>query len=131
MEHLYNPLYTKLYKQGYTFGLNPVFSDCETFSKIGPKYNNEAFLCGFESGRSEYERLNGLVADGIPKRIVTRVVEHVFFLLGLTGLRFAAFGYTKYQSAVLERSYRNGLGLYNADNDIELYLMLSEHSIII
>ena len=75
MKDIFNPIYRQDYTQGYNNGLNPYLKVLEE--------QNEAHVFGFTQGRADYERMNGKIAHGIPKLIVTnKVLED--FLLAIT-----------------------------------------------
>lgn len=120
MENNYNSQYRKNYIQGYTFGLLPVFNDCEDVLKFAPHCNNKAFVLGFEEGRFEYEKLNGNVDDGIPSNIITEGVLANFFLEGKLGMPINTDGYTHKQCDLIREYYRSGSTYYEPNFDSSL-----------
>ena len=105
MKHIFNPVYREDYLEGYTRGLNPHL-------KI-PKNQNEAYIFGFKHGRQEYENMNGKVAHGIPKLIVTNKVLEDFLLAGMLGMSINEGGYTAYQIDVIQKWYQSGVEKYD------------------
>lgn len=124
MEDIFNSKYRKKYIQGYTFGLFPVFADCEDMLRVAPHYNNEAFISGFQEGRFEYEKLNGKIADGIPENIITEKILADFFLEGKLGLPLAISGFTPHQETLIRQYHQSGYTYYEPDFDISLYILL-------
>jgi len=114
MENAYNPVYREEFYEGYSNGLNPALTTLQQ-----PK--SEAFRSGFHSGRREYERLNGPLINGIPKRIVTKRVLEEFMLAGMLGMTTDAEGYTFYQLEILLKWYQSGIEKY--DPNQSTYLM--------
>lgn len=111
------PAYREDFVKGYTSGLDPHI----TFSKKG---YSRAFHEGFETGRHEYEALNGLVCAGVPSRIVTRKTLDDFLLAGMLGLEIDAEGYTTFQLDVIEVWYRNGIEQHNPEQSEYLQMVL-------
>ena len=130
MEEIFNPTYRKTYIQGYTFGLLPVFHDCEDMLMIAPHFNNEAFITGFNDGRLEYENLNGKVENGIPEHIITEKVLAGFFLEGKLGMRLSTEGYTPHQTELIRKYYQSGYTYYESNFDISLYRHLAINQIL-
>jgi hypothetical protein len=56
MKQTYNSIYVKEYYEGYSMGINP-------FSSSNLVKSNAAIYAGFQSGRSEYERMNGYLPE--------------------------------------------------------------------
>ncbi|HEY0090984.1 MAG TPA: hypothetical protein VGB43_00735 [Flavobacterium sp.] len=129
MENIFNPKYRKTYLQGYTFGLLPVFHDCEDMLKIAPHFNNDAFVSGFNEGRLEYEKLNGKISDGIPQNIVTEKVLEGFLIEGMLGMDFNEDGFTSFQKTHIRKYYQNGWSHYEPNFDISLYSLLALNGI--
>jgi hypothetical protein len=67
---------------------------------------------GFNAGRSEYERMNGLICNGIPQRIVTDMILEDFLIAGLLGF-IDDEGYTAHQVAMIEEWYQSGIESMN------------------
>ena len=131
MEDLHDPLFRKLYMDGYIFGQNPAFLDCEDIAKSAPRYNNRAFISGFKSGRDEYEKLNGKLQDGVPGKILTSKILEKFRKTGELGLPLDAVGYNSRQLSYIREYYSKGNCNYIPENDFSLYLLLSKNGIAI
>ncbi len=123
MANIFNPVYRQEYILGYTNGLNP-YSILE-FSK----QNNEAFITGFDSGRSEYEDLNGSISFGIPKKIVTDKVLEEFLLAGMLGINIDVLDYTPYQMKRIAKWYQSGVEKYDPNESIYLMALLEKNGI--
>jgi hypothetical protein len=114
------PVYREDYLKGYITGLDPHMN-------LNRKGFSDAFHSGFDSGRHEYETMNGLVCAGIPARIVTRKTLEDFLLAGMLGLDIDSDGYTTFQLDVIEIWYRNGIEQYNpAQTDYLISILESE-----
>ena len=124
MKRIYSPAYRQEYLKGYSIGLNP-------FQLVNSLKNNEAFITGFNSGRSDYERMNGCITDGIPQRIVTDKVLEDFLVAGLLGLPIDADGYTLHQINMIEKWYQSGIEKYDPNQSISLFEILEENGILI
>ncbi|MFV5699340.1 hypothetical protein ACM55H_13320 [Flavobacterium sp. ZT3R17] len=124
MKKIFSPAYRQEYLKGYSVGLNP-------FQQFNSVKNNEAFVTGFTSGRSDYERMNGYISNGIPQRIVTDKVLEDFLVTGLLGLPFEADGYTPHQINMIEKWYQSGIEKYDPNLSISLFEILEENGILI
>lgn len=129
MENISHPEFQKFYDHGYTFGMNPIFEECEDLSRIAPKYRNEAFLRGFTVGRNEYEKLNGSVCDGIPNQILTERILLGFRIDAQLGIKLEAEGYNDFQMKLIVSHYEAGAGRYNESQNFSLYSLLGENGI--
>ncbi len=129
MADIFNPTYKKQYIQGYTFGLLPVFHDCEDMLKIAPHFQNDAFIAGFYEGRHEYEKLNGKICNGIPEKIITEKILADFFLEGKLGMPLDLEGYTPYQSKIIRQYYNSGASYFVQGFDIGLGALMIENDI--
>ncbi|MBF0694750.1 MAG: hypothetical protein IR153_06810 [Flavobacterium sp.] len=129
MENIFNSKFRKQYLNGYVFGQNPIFLDFEDLTSVAPQFNNEAFLAGFKSGRRKYERINGLLENGIPENILTDKDLDEYLLAGELGMPLEAEGYTELQMSYIIKYYRSGSKNYNSDRDIALYSFLSDFGI--
>ncbi len=129
MADIFNPSYKKQYIQGYTFGLLPVFHDCEDMLKIAPHFQNEAFISGFYEGRHEYEKLNGRICDGVPEKIITEKILADFFLEGKLGMPCDLEGYTNHQAAIIRQYYDSGASYFVSGFDLRLNALLIENNI--
>lgn len=122
MKNIFNPVYRQDYLVGYSKGLNPI-------KKNSAKKKNEAFNDGFNSGRFDYESMNGCIVDGIPKRIITKKIQEEFLMAGLLGLETDTDGYTPYQLSVLVKWYQSGIEKYNPNQSLYLFGILEETGI--
>ena len=123
MDDIFNPVYRKDYISGYSSGLNP-FLQISSYSQ-----KSQAFISGFDSGRLEYESLNGSVSDGIPNQIVTDRVLEEFLLAGMLGMNIDADGYTPYQINCIEKWYESGVEKYDPNESIYLLALLDSNGI--
>ena len=121
-KNIFSPAYRQDYFRGYSNGLNP-------FLKANSKKNTEAFKSGFNSGRMDYEEMNGFTIKGIPLRIVTTKVLEDFLLAGLLGLSIDTIGYNSYQLQVISKWYQSGIEKYDPNQSMYLYEILEENGI--
>lgn len=121
-KNIFNPVYRKEYFRGYSNGLNP-------FPQVIGKENSEAFNAGFDSGRMDYEEMNGSIREGIPQLIVTNKVLEDFLLAGLLGLSIETEGYTTHQLNVIAKWYQSGVEKYDPNQSIYLFGILEENGI--
>lgn len=121
-KNIFNPVYRQDYFEGYAKGINP-------FPQANCKKDNLAFISGFNSGRMDYEEMNGRIKDGIPQRIVNNKVLEDFLLSGLLGLSIDTDGYTPYQLDVIEKWYLSGVEKYDPNHSIYLFEILEENGI--
>lgn len=124
MKNIYSTAYKQDYLNGYSVGLNP-------FMELNLGKNNQAFISGFNSGRSDYERMNGYVVNGIPQRIVTNKVLEDFLLSGLVGLSVDTDGYTLGQISIIEEWYQSGVEQYDPSESNYLFKILEKNGISI
>jgi hypothetical protein len=124
MKKIYNAAYRQDYLKGYAIGSNP-------FLEFNYAMKNKAFITGFNSGRSEYERMNGFMSNGIPERIVTDKVLEDFLIAGLLGLPIDDEGYTSHQVAMIVEWYQSGIEKYDPNQSIILFELLEENGILI
>ena len=124
MKKIFNPTYRQDYHKGYSIGLNP-------FLEFNNSMKNEAFITGFNSGRSEYERMNGFISDGIPQRIVTDKVLEDFLVAGLLELPIEDEGYTSHQVAMITEWYQSGIEKYEPNQSTTLFEILELNGILI
>lgn len=122
MENIFNPVYRQDYLEGYSNGLNPLI-------KANNKLDNKAFSDGFNSGRFDYESINGCIEYGIPKRIITKKILEEFLLAGLLGLETDTDGYTPYQLNVLVKWYQSGIEKYDPNQSLYLFDILESNGI--
>ena len=124
MKKIFSPAYRQDYVEGYSLGLNP-------FQQFNGARNNDAFIAGFNSGRSDYERMNGNIREGIPQRIVTDKVLEDFLIAGLLGLPIDADGYTSHQINMIQKWYQSGIEKYDPNQSISLFEILEKNGILI
>ncbi|HEX8561892.1 MAG TPA: hypothetical protein VF676_02825 [Flavobacterium sp.] len=129
MEHLFYQEYRKLYDQGYTFGLNPVFANFEDLNLIAPNQRNSAFINGFRIGRTEYEKLNGRVADGIPAVVLTERILLGFRIDAQLGIPLQADKFNSRQTEIIRQHYESGAKRYDLSQHLCLYKLLAENEI--
>ncbi|MFM9825499.1 hypothetical protein [Flavobacterium sp.] len=123
MSNIFNSVYRQDYLLGYEIGLNP-FSNLASSKK-----NNNAYSSGYENGRSEYENLNGSIANGIPNKIVTDIILEEFLLAGMLGINIDYQDYTDFQMNCIEKWYQSGLEKYDPNESIYLLAILEQNGI--
>lgn len=123
MEDIFDPVYRQDYMEGYSYGLNPFLHLNSNKKKC------QAFNIGFDSGRSDYERLNGKITNGIPSRIVTNKVLDEFQLAGMLGMNIDSEGFTSYQLSIIEDWYKSGVENYDANQGLYLLAILESNGI--
>jgi hypothetical protein len=121
-KNIFDPTYRKDYLEGYSNGSNP-------YIKVNSKEKSDAFNSGFNSGRIEYERLNGRILEGIPPRIVTIKVLEDFLLAGMLGLGIDNEDYNFFQLNVIAKWYESGIEKYNPNQSVYLTEILEENGI--
>jgi hypothetical protein len=122
MKKIFSPAYRQNYVEGYSIGLNP-------FQQFKSVKKNDAFIAGFNSGRSDYERMNGYISDGIPQRIVTDKVLEDFLIAGLLGIPIDVDGYTLHQIDMIEKWYQSGIEKYDPKQNSTLFEILENNGI--
>lgn len=100
-------------------GINP-------FSSSNMVQTNAAIYAGFQSGRSEYERMNGYLSAGIPTRIVTDKVLEDFLLAGMLGMPIDTDNYTPHQISTIVVWYQSGVEKYEPSQFDTLFDLLNE-----
>jgi hypothetical protein len=123
MEDFFNPVYRDEYLQGFAVGLNPI----EENQLVDQ--SNKAFNSGFQYGREEYERLNGKIALGIPKFILTDKILEEFMLAGMLGMEIEYAHYNSHQLQIIEQWYKSGIEKYDANETIYLLALLESEGI--
>jgi hypothetical protein len=123
MKKIFTIAYKQDYFDGYSAGLDPL----KQFKNIK---NNEAFVVGFNSGRSDYERMNGCISNGIPQKIVTDEILEDYLLSGVLGLPIDADGYTSYQTDLIEKWHQSGIEKYDSYQSISLIEILEKNGIL-
>ena len=123
MGNIFDPVYRQGYMEGYTKGFDPLSQE------YVHEQNCTAFYTGFECGRSDYERLNGKIKDGIPCRIVTKKILDEFQLAGMLGMSIDSEGFTAYQLNVIEEWYKSGVEKYDLDESLYLLAILENNGI--
>ena len=121
-KNIFNPVYRQDYFEGYAKGINP-------FPQGNCTNASEAFKSGFNSGRMDYEEMNGRIKDGIPQRIVNNKVLEDFLLSGLLGLSIDTDGYTPYQHKEKKKWYLSGVEKYDPNHSIYLFEILEDNGI--
>lgn len=122
MKNIFNPIYRQDYLEGYSNGLNP-------YSKAKNDTSNTAFNDGFNSGRLDYESINGAIQDGIPKKIINEKILEEFLMAGLLGINIDTEGYTHFQISVLVKWYQSGIEKYDPKQNTYLLDLLEENGI--
>lgn len=117
MRKIFSIAYKQDYNKGYAIGLNP-------FLEYNSNMQNDACIAGFNAGRSDYERMNGFIRDGIPSRVVTEKVLEDFLIAGLLGLPIDDSGYTSYQLGIIAEWYQSGTEKYEPDYSVSLLNVL-------
>ncbi|MEO8253024.1 MAG: hypothetical protein ABI554_01460 [Flavobacterium sp.] len=122
MKNIFNPIYRQDYLEGYSFGINP-------HSEQKNNTLNSAFNEGFNSGRLDYENLNGTISSGIPKKIICEKNLEEFLLAGLLGINIDHEGYTHFQISILLKWYQSGIEKYDPQQNTYLLELLEENGI--
>lgn len=119
-KNIFSTSYRQDYFQGYSNGQNP-------FLQIDSKKNSVAFISGFNSGRMDYEEMNGQISKGIPQRTVTIKVLEEFLLAGLLGLSIEdTDDYSAYQLNIISKWYQSGVEKYDPSQSLYLFEILEE-----
>jgi hypothetical protein len=122
-KNIFSTTYRQDYFQGYSNGFNP-------FLEINSKKSSVAFISGFNSGRMDYEEMNGQISKGIPQRTVTIKVLEDFLLAGLLGLSIEDTNeYTSYQLNIISKWYQSGVEKYDPNQSVYLSTILEESGI--
>lgn len=122
-KNIFSSSYRQDYFDGYSNGQNPfLLMDCEKSSV--------AYISGFNSGRMDYEEMNGQISKGIPQRIVTIKVLEEFLLSGLLGLDIEETDdYTSYQLNIISKWYQSGVEKYDPSHSTYLFEILENKGI--
>jgi hypothetical protein len=122
-KNIFSTAYRQDYFDGHSNGMNP-------FLQIDSTKSSVAFISGFNSGRMDYEEMNGQISKGIPKRIVTIKVLEEFLLAGLLGLSIEdTDDYTLYQLNIIAKWYQSGVEKYDPSQSVYLFDILEENGI--
>jgi hypothetical protein len=122
-KNIFSTAYRQDYFDGHSNGMNP-------FLQIDSTKNSVAFISGFNSGRMDYEEMNGQIAKGIPQRIVTIKVLEEFLLAGLLGLSIEdTDNYTTFQLNIIAKWYQSGVEKYDPSHSTYLFEILEEYGI--
>ena len=122
-KNIFSTTYRQDYFQGYSNGFNP-------FLEINSKKSSVAFISGFNSGRMDYEEMNGQISKGIPQRTVTIKILEDFLLAGLLGLRIDdTMKYTSFQINIISKWYQSGVEKYDPNQSVYLSSILEESGI--
>lgn len=117
-KNVFSSSYRQDYFDGYSNGQNP-------FLLIDKKKSSVGYISGFNSGRMDYEEMNGQISKGIPKRFVTIKVLEEFLLSGLLGLDIEETDdYTSYQLNVISKWYQSGIEKYDPSHSTYLFEIL-------
>lgn len=115
--------YRQEYLTGYCNGQNPNI-------QMDREQNSLGYISGFNSGRMDYEEMNGPIAKGIPPRIVTVKVLEDFLLAGLLGLSIEETDdYTPFQLSVIAKWYISGIEKYDPKHSTYLFDILEFNGI--
>ena len=122
-KNIFSLSYRQDYFDGYSNGQNPfLLIDCEKSSV--------AYISGFNSGRMDYEEMNGQISKGIPQRIVTIKVLEEFLLSGLLGLNIEETDvYTSFQLNIISKWYQSGVEKYDPSHSTYLFEILENNGI--
>jgi hypothetical protein len=119
-KNIFSTTYRQDYFQGYSNGQDP-------FLQIDSKKNSVAFISGFNSGRMDYEEMNGQISKGIPQRTVTIKVLEDFLLAGLLGLSIEdTDDYSSFQLNIIAKWYQSGVEKYDPTQSTYLFEVLEE-----
>ena len=122
MKDIHSPIYRLDYFEGYSKGLDPKI-------QVNAKRNNEAFTTGFNLGRLEFERMNGSLRNGLPKRIVNTKILEDFLLAGMLGLSIDTEEYTSFQLYIILQWYQSGIEKYDPNQSSYLIDILEANGI--
>ena len=122
-KNIFSSCYRQDYFEGYSNGQNP-------FLLIDQEKSTVAYISSFNSGRMDYEEMNGQISKGIPNRIVTIKVLEEFLLSGLLGLDIEEISdYTTYQLNVISKWYQSGIEKYDPTHSTYLFEVLENSGI--
>lgn len=122
-KNIFSTSYRQDYFDGYSNGQNP-------FLLMDNKKSSVAYISGFNSGRMDYEEMNGQISKGIPKRFVTIKVLEEFLLSGLLGLDIEETDdYTSYQLNIILKWYQSGIEKYDPSHSTYLFAILENNGI--
>ena len=122
-KNIFSTSYRQDYFDGYSNGQNP-------FLLFFNKKSSVAYISGFNSGRMDYEEMNGQISKGIPKRFVTIKVLEEFLLSGLLGLDIEETDdYTSYQLNIILKWYQSGIEKYDPSHSTYLFAILENNGI--
>lgn len=130
MENLSDKTFNEAYAKGYQWGLSPAFKSIEEIEDFISLDYNDAFISGFDSGRQEYEKYNGPIADGIPHRILTQKILSDYMQIGRIGMPLDMKDFNPEQKARIRKYYSVGLKHFTGDNDITLCTVLAKLGIV-
>lgn len=104
----------KQYRQGFAFGMSPVFVDFEDSLDCGKNFRSISFMNGYNDGRSAYIRLNGDLINGIPEVLLTPNLIEEFYTLGQIGLSLDLQNkFSDFQMSVIQSFYQRGSSQQN------------------
>jgi hypothetical protein len=121
--NIFSSTYRQDYFDGHSNGQNP-------FLQMDSEKSSVAYISGFNSGRMDYEEMNGQISKGIPKQFVTIKVLEEFLLSGLLGLDIEQTDdYTPYQLNVISKWYQSGVEKYDPSHSTYLFEVLEDNGI--
>jgi hypothetical protein len=119
-KNVFGSSYRQDYLDGYSNGQNPLVQMDSVKSSL-------AYISGFNSGRMDYEEMNGAISKGIPPRIVTIKILEDFLLAGLLGLSIEETDdYTPFQLSVIAKWYISGVEKYDPNHSTYLFEILED-----
>jgi len=117
-KNIFGSSYRQDYLDGYSNGQNPMV-------QMDSKKCSLAYISGFNSGRMDYEEMNGDISKGIPQRFVTIKILEDFLLAGLLGLSIEETDdYTPFQLSVITKWYISGVEKYDPTHSTYLFEVL-------
>ncbi|QBN20226.1 hypothetical protein [Flavobacterium nackdongense] len=120
IKNIFGSSYRQDYLEGYANGQNPKVQMDNEKSSLG-------YISGFNSGRMDYEEMNGQISKGIPTRIVTIKILEDFLLAGLLGLSIEETDdYTPFQLSVIAKWYISGVENYDPSHSTYLFDVLED-----
>ena len=131
MDEVFNPIDLHYFMDGYSHGLDPAVLRYNCIKSFRIRDMNEAFRCGFESGRKEYESLNGKLCNGVPYQILNARALNECLLLGSLGMPLEKDAYNCEQQAEMKRWYEWGYSRNDRTPYEEMKEYLSECGISI
>jgi hypothetical protein len=120
IKNIFGSSYRQDYLDGYSNGQNPTVQMDSEKCSLG-------YISGFNSGRMDYEEMNGPISKGIPPRIVNIKILEDFLLAGLLGLSIEETDdYTPFQLSVIAKWYISGVENYDPSHSTYLFDVLED-----